>query len=99
MIGLLLVASTANADDWREIATLDSNGGVVLLDFAAIAEVKGFRRTWLKAVYTSDQPIPVEHLGSVSKDARSYRSEINTEVLQLRRSIQRGAAVFLERRQ
>jgi TonB family protein len=75
LIGLFLVAATANAEDWQPIGKLDSNGGVLLLDVAGITQVQGFRRAWIKAVYTSDQPVPTEYLGSVPKDFRSYRSE------------------------
>ena len=75
LIGLLLVASTANAENWQQIGKLDSNGGVLYFDAAGVTQVKGFRRAWFKAVYTSDQLIPTEYLGSVPKDFRSYRSE------------------------
>jgi hypothetical protein len=75
LIGLLLVASTANAENWRQISSLDSNGGVLLLDVAGITQVKGFRRAWFKAFYMSDQLIPTEYLKAVPKDFRSYRSE------------------------
>lgn len=74
-IALLLMASTASAENWQQIAKLDSNGGILFVDVAAITEVKGLRRAWFKAVYTSDQLIPTEYLGSVPKDLRSYRSE------------------------
>ena len=51
-IALLLVASAASAENWQQIANLDSNGGVLLFDAAGVTEVKGFRRAWFKAVYT-----------------------------------------------
>jgi TonB family protein len=75
LIALLLAAPTANAENWQQITKLDSNGGILLVDAAGITEVKGLRRAWFKAVYTSDQLIPAEYLGSVPKDLRSYRSE------------------------
>jgi TonB family protein len=75
LIGLLLVGSTANAENWQPIGKLDSSGGVLLVDAAGITQVKGFRRAWFKAVYTSDQIIPTEYLGSVPANVRSYRSE------------------------
>ena len=75
-IALLLMASTGQR---RELAANRQssirNGGILLVDAAGITEVKGLRRAWFKAVYTSDQPIPTEYLGSVPKDLRSYRSE------------------------
>ncbi len=74
-IALLLLASTAHAEDWQEIAELDSNGGVLLFDAAGVTEVKGLRRAWFKAVHTSDQPIPHEYLESVPAALRAYRSE------------------------
>jgi len=71
-IALLLVASTASAADWQSVANLDSNGGVMFVDAAAITEVKGFRKAWFKSVYTSDQPIPEEYQAAV-RNARTYR--------------------------
>jgi TonB family protein len=74
-IALSFLASTAHAEDWQQVASLDSNGGVLLFDAAGVTEVKGLRRAWFKAVYTSEQPIPIEYLGSVPANVRSYRSE------------------------
>jgi TonB family protein len=74
-IALLLVASTASAGNWQQIAKLDSNGGILLFDAAGVTEVKGLRRAWFEAVYTSDQLIPTEYLNSVPANVRSYRSE------------------------
>jgi TonB family protein len=75
LVALLLIASTANAENWQQIGELDSKGGVLLVDAAGITEVKGLRRAWFKAVYASDQLVPAEYLGSVPKDFRSFRSE------------------------
>jgi len=75
LIGLLLVASTASAENWQAIGKPDSNGGVLYFDAAGVTQVQGLRRAWFKAVYTSDQLIPTEYQGSVPKDVRSYRSE------------------------
>ena len=75
LIALLFVAPAANAEDWQQIAKLDSNGGILFIDAAGITEVKGLRRAWFNAVYTSDQLISTEYLGSVPKDFRFYRSE------------------------
>ena len=77
LIASLLVVSTANAENWQQIGKPDSNGGVVYVDAAGITQVKGLRRAWFKAVYTSDQLIPTEYLASVPKDVRSYRSEVS----------------------
>lgn len=74
-IGLFLMASSANAENWQPIGKLDSDGGVLLFDAAGVSEVQGLRRAWFKAVYTSDQPIPAEYLASVPANLRSYRSE------------------------
>jgi TonB family protein len=74
-IALMFMASVAHAEDWQQIATLDSNGGVLLFDAAGVTEVKGFRRAWFKAVYASDQPLPEKYHASVPANFRSYRSE------------------------
>jgi TonB family protein len=74
-LALLFLASMAHAEDWQQVASLDANGGVLLFDAAGVTEVKGFRRAWFKAVYTTDQLIPTEYLGSVPANVRSYRSE------------------------
>jgi TonB family protein len=69
------MASSANAENWVEVAKLDSQGGILLVDVAGITQVKGFRSAWFKAIYTSDQPIPTEYQGSVPANVGSYRSE------------------------
>jgi len=71
-IALLLVASTAGAASWQQIAELDSNGGTLLIDTASITEVKGFRGAWFKSVYASDQPVPAEYRAAV-RDTQSFR--------------------------
>jgi TonB family protein len=71
----LLLAPAANAENWQQIAKLDSNGSLLLFDNAGVTDVQGFRRAWFKAVYTSDQLIPAEYLHAVPKDVHSYRSE------------------------
>lgn len=71
-IAVLLVASTASAANWQQIATLDSNGSVLLVEAANIVEVKGFRRAWFKSIFTSDQVIPTEYQAAELK-AQSYR--------------------------
>lgn len=75
LFGLLLMAPTVNAEDWQQVGRLDSNGGILFFDAAGVTEVKGLRRAWFNAVYTTDQLIPTEYLGSVPKDFRSYRTE------------------------
>ncbi len=67
---LWLVTSTAGAANWQQIGDPDPNGGVVLVDAADITDVKGYRRAWLKSVYTSNQPIPDEYRRG---GARTYR--------------------------
>jgi len=74
-IVLLVLTSTAHAENWHPIANLDSNGSVLLFDVAGVTEVKGLRRAWFKSVYRSDQLIPNEYLKSVPANMRSYRSE------------------------
>ncbi len=74
-IVLWLVASVASAEDWQQIAKLDSNGGVLLFDAAGVVEVKGYRGAWFKSVYSSDQPVPDEYLSAVPADFRTFRSE------------------------
>ncbi len=76
LITLLLVASTADAANWQQIAELDSNGGVLLFDAATVTQVKGFRRAFFKSVYTADQPIPKDYLASVPANVHSFRSEV-----------------------
>jgi TonB family protein len=71
-VAFLLVASTAAAENWRQIATLDANGGVLLVDASDIMDVKGYRRAWFKSAYTTDQLVPNEYRESVG-DAKSYR--------------------------
>ena len=83
LFGLLLMAPTVYAEDWQQVGSLDSNGGTLFFDAAGVTEVKGLRRAWFKAVYTTDQRIPTEYLGSVPKDFRSYRSETDSPIFQL----------------
>jgi TonB family protein len=71
-IALLFVASTAVAENWQQVATLDASGGVLLVDASDIMEVKGYRRAWFKSAYQTDQPVPSEYRESVG-DAKSYR--------------------------
>ena len=87
-IVLLVLTSTAHAENWHPIANLDSNGSVLLFDVAGVTEVKGLRRAWFKSVYRSDQLIPNEYLIlSIGKDP---------EVFQLRGPNQCRHAVLLE---
>lgn len=71
-VALLFVASTAVAENWQQIASLDSNGGVLLVDASDITDVKGYRRAWFKWAYGTDQPVPSEYRDSVPK-AKTYR--------------------------
>jgi TonB family protein len=72
LTSLLLVASSANASNWVEVAKLESDGGVLLVDDAHIIEVKGFRSAWFKSIYTTDRSIPKEYQ-AVAFKAQSYR--------------------------
>jgi TonB family protein len=71
-VALLFVASTAVAQNWQQVASLDSNGGVLFVDASDIMEVKGYRRAWFKWAYGTDQPVPGEYRESVPK-AKTYR--------------------------
>jgi TonB family protein len=46
--------------------------------------VKGFRRAWFKAVYAADQTVPQEYQAAVSKNLRSYRSEVTVRYFDCR---------------
>jgi hypothetical protein len=76
-IALLLIASSADAENWVEVAKLDTSGAVLFVDADAIMEVKGLRRAWFKSVYTADQPVAEEYLAKLPKDFRFYRSEVS----------------------
>lgn len=71
-IALLLATTTAGAANWQEVGAIDASDGVLFVDVANVADVKGYRRTWLKSVHASDQPIPVEYHASLGA-ARTYR--------------------------
>ncbi len=64
---LLLIASMANAVEWRQVGPSDSNGGMHFVDPASIAQVKEFRKAWFKSVYTTDQTVPDEYQKAVRK--------------------------------
>jgi TonB family protein len=71
-IAFLFAASTAVAENWQPVATLDADSGVILVDASDIMEVKGYRRAWFKTAYETDQPVPSEYGESVPK-AKTYR--------------------------
>jgi TonB family protein len=74
LISLLLVAPTAQAETWLQIAPLDSKGGVLLLDTASVDRSSEKRTASFKSVYKSDRPIGTGYR-DVPPDARSYRWE------------------------
>jgi TonB family protein len=71
-IAFLFVASTAAAENWQQIGTLDAGGGVLFVDASDIVDVKGYRRAWFKSAHEADQPVPNEYRAAVG-DAKSYR--------------------------
>lgn len=75
LITLLLTASTAHAENWLQLAKLDQNGSVMLLDTASIDRDSELRKAWFKYVYTADRPIG-DGYSNVAPDAQSYRWEL-----------------------
>src|ERR1044071_9259671 len=73
-IALLLVASTANAETWLQIANLYSKGGLLFLDTASIDRTRDVRTASFKSVYTADRPIGDGYHDLVA-GVRSYRWE------------------------
>jgi TonB family protein len=74
LIALLLMASKAHAENWLQVANLDSNGGVLSIDTASVDRGGELQKAWFKSVYTADRPIGSGYRG-VAPDARSYRWE------------------------
>jgi hypothetical protein len=72
LITLLLMASTAHAENWLQIAYLDSKGGVLFVDTSSID--RNSEQAWFKSVYTVDRPIGDGYRG-VAPGVRSYRWE------------------------
>lgn len=71
-VALLFMASTAVAQNWQQVAVLDTYGNALLVDAANITDVKGYRRAWFRWAYKTDQPIPNEYRESTPK-AKTYR--------------------------
>jgi TonB family protein len=76
LITLLFMASQAHAENWQQIANLDSTGGVLLVDTTSIDRENEIRNAWLKSLYTADRPIP-DSYRDVAPGARSYRWELS----------------------
>lgn len=74
LIALLLTASTAHAEAWRQIAELDKNGGLLLLDTASIDRASDVRTASFKSVFKSDHAIGAGYQ-DVPPNAQSYRWE------------------------
>ncbi len=73
LIGLLLVAGTAQAETWQQIAEFESKGSVMFLDTAGINRTGQHRKARLKLVYNSEQAIPAGY-GGKPHDVSTYRS-------------------------
>jgi hypothetical protein len=76
LIGLLLVAGTAQAETWQQIAEFESKGSVMFLDTAGITRTGQHRKARLKLVYNADQAIPATY-GGKPPDVSTYRSDMN----------------------
>jgi len=76
LIGLLLVASAAQAETWQQIAEFESKGSVMFLDTAGLTRAGQHRKARLKLVYNSEQAIP-DGYGGKPPDVSTYRSDMN----------------------
>jgi TonB family protein len=76
LIALWLTASTAHAESWLQVADLDKNGGLLLLDMASIDRGNDVRTATFKSVFTSDHPI-ADGYRDVPPNVKSYRWESN----------------------
>ena len=76
LIALALLAATAHAETWRQIADLDKKGGHLLLDTASIDRGSDVRTASFKSVFTFDHSIG-EGFRDVPAGVRSYRWESN----------------------
>lgn len=74
LITLLLMATTAHAENWVQIANLDSKGGVLFVDIESIDRGSEPRKARFKSVYPTDRPI-VDGYRDVRPGVRSYRWE------------------------
>jgi TonB family protein len=76
LIGLLLVASTAKAETWQQIAEFEAKGSVMFLDTAGMTRTGQHVRARLKLVYNSDQAIP-DGYGGKQPNVSTYRWDTN----------------------
>ena len=76
LIGLLLVASTAKAETWQQIAEFEAKGSVMFLDTAGISRTGHHRKVRLKLVYDSDKAIP-DGYGGKQPNVATYRWDTN----------------------
>lgn len=74
LISLLLISSAAHAENWQQIANLESGGGVLSVDTDSIDRGSDVRKAWFKAVYNSDRLIG-NRSGNPANSGRSYRWE------------------------
>jgi TonB family protein len=75
LVTFLLMASTAHAENWLQLATLDRNGSALFVDTASIDRDSALRKALFKYVYTADRPIGSGY-SDVAPDVRSYRWEL-----------------------
>jgi TonB family protein len=76
LIGLLSVASAAEAESWQQIAEFETKGSVMFLDTAGLTREGDHRKARLKLVYNTEQPIP-DGYGGKQPDVSTYRSDMN----------------------
>jgi TonB family protein len=76
LMGLLLVATSAQAETWQQIAQFESKGSVMFLDTAGMTRAGQHRLARLKLVYDSDQAIP-DTYGDRQPNAVTYRWDTN----------------------
>jgi hypothetical protein len=76
LIGLLLVAPAAKAENWQQIAEFPAKGSVMFLDTASLIRAGQHRLARLKLVYNSDQAIP-DGYGGRPPNVVTYRWDTN----------------------
>lgn len=76
LIPLLLMASSAHAENWLQVADLSPKGGVLLVDTASIDRSSSPRTARFKSVYSADRPMG-DVYSRVSPDVRSFRWELS----------------------
>lgn len=76
LVALLLMASTAHAESWLEIANIDKKGGLLLLDTSSVDRGSDLRTASYKSVYKSNHPIR-DGYHAVPVNVKAYRWESN----------------------